>query len=135
MQKRTFIKSLAAVTALSAIVLLTGCDEEKAVAEKPFRVGVTAGPHAAIVTEAAKVAAKNGLKVEVVEFTDYVTPDTALNDGALDAAVYQHEPFLLNFNKQKGTHIVSVATIHVEPLGVYSKKHQALSEIAAESAQ
>ena len=44
MQKRTFIKSLAAVTALSAIVLLTGCDEEKAVAEKPFRVGVTAGP-------------------------------------------------------------------------------------------
>ena len=46
MQKRTFIKSLAAVMALSAIVLLTGCDEEKAVAEKPFRVGVTAGPHA-----------------------------------------------------------------------------------------
>ena len=76
MQKRTFIKSLAAVTALSAIVLLTGCDEEKAVAEKPFRVGVTAGPHAAIVTEAAKVAAKNGLKVEVIEFTDSVTPDT-----------------------------------------------------------
>ena len=62
MQKRTFIKSLAAVTALSAIVLLTGCDEEKAVAEKPFRVGVTAGPHAAIVTEAANAALHGGLR-------------------------------------------------------------------------
>ena len=129
MQKRTFIKSLAAVTALSAIVLLTGCDEEKAVAEKPFRVGVTAGPHAAIVTEAAKVAAKNGLKVEVVEFTDYVTPDTALNDGALDAAVYQHEPFLLNFNKQKGTKLANVGNAVVQPMGFYSNKVKSVADI------
>lgn len=129
MQKRTFIKSLAAVTALSAIVLLTGCDEEKAVAEKPFRVGVTAGPHAAIVTEAAKVAAKNGLKVEVVEFTDYVTPDTALNDGALDAAVYQHEPFLLNFNKQKGTKLANVGNAVVQPMGFYSNKVKSIADI------
>lgn len=129
MQKRTFIKSLTAVTALSAIVLLTGCDEEKAVAEKPFRVGVTAGPHAAIVTEAAKVAAKNGLKVEVVEFTDYVTPDTALNDGALDAAVYQHEPFLLNFNKQKGTKLANVGNAVVQPMGFYSNKVKSVADI------
>ena len=129
MQKRTFIKSLAAVTALSAIVLLTGCDEEKAVAEKPFRVGVTAGPHADIVTEAAKVAAKNGLKVEVVEFTDYVTPDTALNDGALDAAVYQHEPFLLNFNKQKGTKLANVGNAVVQPMGFYSNKVKSVADI------
>ena len=129
MQKRTFIKSLAAVTALSAIVLLTGCDEEKAVAEKPFRVGVTAGPHAAIVTEAAKVAAKNGLKVEVIEFTDYVTPDTALNDGALDAAVYQHEPFLLNFNKQKGTKLANVGNAVVQPMGFYSNKVKSIADI------
>ena len=111
-------------TALSAIVLLnTGCDEEKAVAEKPFRVGVTAGPHAAIVTEAAKVAAKNGLKVEVVEFT-------RLRDArhgpqrrrAFDAAVYQHEPFLLNFNKQKGTKLANVGNAVVQPMGFYSRQ-------------
>lgn len=112
-----------------ALGLLTGCGEEKAAADKPFRVGVTAGPHAAIVTEAAKVAQKNGLKVEVVEFTDYVTPDTALNDGALDAAVYQHEPFLLNFNKQKGTKLANVGNAVVQPMGFYSNKVKSVADI------
>ena len=62
-------------------------------------------------------------------------PNTVVDSGEVDANYFQHLPYLEDFNKQKGTHIVSVATIHVEPLGVYSKKHQALSEIAAESAQ
>lgn len=55
------------------------------------------------------MAKKKGLTVQVVEFTDYVTPDKALNDGALDANVYQHEPFLHNFNRQQGTKLVKAA--------------------------
>ena len=98
MHKRTFLRSLVALSAIGSLGLLTACGES---APSSVKVGVTAGPHAAIVTAAADVAAKRGLKVEVVEFTDYVTPNTALNDGALDLAVYQHEPFLNNFNERK----------------------------------
>ena len=131
MQKRTFLKSaLALGVALSAAPILTACSkaepEKQAAAQapaaapaaaearklKPIKVAVTAGPHADIVTKAAEVAKKQGFDVKVVEFTDYITPDTALAEKQLDVAVYQHEPFLLNFNKQKGTDLV-LSLIHI----------------------
>ena len=68
-------------------------------------MGATAGPHAAIVSEAAKVAENSGLKVKVVEFTDYIAPNRA---KALDVNVYQHEPFLKNINKNQQTNPVNV---------------------------
>ena len=94
-----------------------------------MKVAVTAGPHADIVTKAAEVAKKNGLDVEVVEFTDYITPDTALAEKQLDIAVYQHEPFLQNFNRQKGTNLVVAAKAVVQPMGLYSNKIHALDAI------
>lgn len=118
MQKRFFIKGTIAAAALAAAGLLSGCGDKTA--DEAIRVGVTAGPHAAIVTAAAEVAKKKGLTVNVVEFTDYVTPNTALNDGALDADVYQHEPFLNTFNQQKGTKLVKVANAVVQPMGFFS---------------
>lgn len=139
MQKRTFLKSaLALGVALSAAPILTACSkaepEKQAAAQapapaaaeapklKPIKVAVTAGPHADIVTKAAEVAKKQGFDVKVVEFTDYITPDTALAEKQLDVAVYQHEPFLLNFNKQKGTDLVVAANAVVQPMGLYSNK-------------
>ena len=127
MQKRVFVKTLIAAAAVAATGLIAGCGDKAA--DKPFKVGVTAGPHAAIVTASVEVAKKKGLKVEVVEFTDYVTPDKALNDGALDAAVYQHEPFLNNFNRQQGTKLAKVADAVVQPMGFYSNAVKSVETI------
>lgn len=152
MQKRTFLKSaLALGVALSAAPILTACSkaepEKQAAAQapaaapaaaeapklKPIKVAVTAGPHADIVTKAAEVAKKQGFDVKVVEFTDYITPDTALAEKQLDVAVYQHEPFLLNFNKQKGTDLVVAGNAVVQPMGLYSNKIHSLDDIKADT--
>lgn len=92
-------------------------------------MGATAGPHAAIVSEAAKVAEKSGLKVKVVEFTDYISPNRALADKALDVNVYQHEPFLKNFNKNQNTNLVKVADAVVQPMGLYSDTVKSLESV------
>lgn len=126
MQKRAFLKTLAAAAAFSSIALLTGCGEQSA---KEFKVGVTAGPHAAIVNKTAEVAAKDGFRIKVVEFTDYVTPNRALNDGQLDADVYQHEPFLNNYNAQQGTKLVKVAEAVVQPMGMYSNTVKSIEDV------
>ena len=143
MQKRVFLKrSVALAAAFAAAPFLAACgkaDEKapaaassaapKAAAPAKVKVAVTAGPHADIVTKAAEVAKKNGLDVEVVEFTDYITPDTALAEKQLDIAVYQHEPFLQNFNRQKGTNLVVAAKAVVQPMGLYSNKIHSLEAI------
>lgn len=89
-------------------------------------MGATAGPHAAIVSEAAKVAEKSGLKVKVVEFTDYIASNRA---KALDVNVYQHEPFLKNFNKNQQTNLVKIADAVVQPMGLYSDTVKSLEAI------
>lgn len=89
-------------------------------------MGATAWPHAAIVSEAAKVAEKSGLKVKVVEFTDYIAPNRA---KALDVNVYQHEPFLKNFNKNQQTNLVKIADAVVQPMGLYSDTVKSLEAI------
>lgn len=142
MQKRAFLRGvLFAAAVISSPVLLSACGEsgkngasaESAgkAAKTKIRVGVTAGPHADIVAKAAEVAKGKGLEVEVVEFSDYVTPDISLNDGALDAAVYQHEPFLRNFNAEKGTKLAVAAPAVVQPMGFYSKRIHSIDEIKA----
>ena len=92
-------------------------------------MGATAGRQAAIVSEASKVAEKSGLKVKVVEFTDYISPNRALADKALDVNVYQHEPFLKNFNKNQNTNLVKVADAVVQPMGLYSDTVKSLEAV------
>lgn len=92
-------------------------------------MGATAGPHAAIVSEAAKVAEKSGFKVKVVEFTDYIAPNRALADKALNVNVYQHEPFLKIFNKNQQTNLVKIADAVVQPMGLYSDTVKSLEAI------
>ena len=119
MQKRVFLKTIvAAAAAAAAGGFATGCTKKPA----EIKVGATAGPHAEVVQAAAKAAEKDGLKVQVVEFTDYLGPDKALAEKALDLNVYQHEPFLKNFNANQKTDLVAVAPAILMRMGIYSNR-------------
>jgi len=89
----------------------------------PLVVGATPTPAGEVLTYVKdNLAKKAGLDLEIKEFTDYVLPDTALQDGDLDANLYQHKPFLEDFNKSKGTTLAAVTEVYLPPMGVYSKK-------------
>ncbi|MEW2415770.1 MetQ/NlpA family ABC transporter substrate-binding protein [Streptomyces sp. NPDC046866] len=99
---------------------------------KPLVVAASPSPHADILNFVKdKLAAKEGLKLEIKEFTDYVLPNTATEQGQVGANFFQHKPYLDDFNKKNGTHIVPVVNVHLEPLGLYSKKVKALADIKA----
>jgi len=94
-------------------------------------VGATAVPAGEVLTYIKDdLAEKAGLKLEIREFTDYVLPNTALQEGSLDANLYQNQPFLDEFNKSKGTDLVSVVQAYLPPMGVYSKKIQDIAKLA-----
>ena len=130
--KKTLSSCLAALT---AIAIITGCGtsgSSTAPASKEtteITVGATAGPHAEVVEAAAQEAAKNGLKVNVREFSDYITPDQALEDGELDIAVYQHKPFMENFNQQKNAHLTAIGNAILMRMGIYSNKVKEVKDI------
>ncbi|MFV0137045.1 MetQ/NlpA family ABC transporter substrate-binding protein [Streptomyces sp. HMX87] len=87
----------------------------------PLVVAASPVPHAEILTFVRDELAKDaGLDLKVQEFTDYVTPNTATEDGSVGANFFQTQPYLDDFNKKNGTHIVSVVDVHLEPLGLYS---------------
>ena len=89
----------------------------------PLVVAASPTPHAEILDYIKdNLAKKAGLDLEVKEFTDYVTPNTATEDGSVGANYFQNQPYLDDFNKKRGTHIVPVVTVHLEPLGLYSRK-------------
>ena len=93
-------------------------------------VGATPSPHAKILTYVNdNLAEAEGIKLNIVEYTDYVQPNTALNDGELDANFYQTVPYLENAEKQAGYDFEAGEGIHLEPLGVFSQKHKSLDEL------
>ncbi|MEU6385254.1 MetQ/NlpA family ABC transporter substrate-binding protein [Streptomyces bauhiniae] len=119
---------LAAATAAALPLGLTACGSGTATGkggdtDGPLVVGVTPVPAGEVLHHIDdKLAAKAGLKLEIKEFTDYVLPNTALQEGTLDANLYQNQPFLDDFNKSKGTDLVSVVKAYLPPMGVYSHK-------------
>ncbi|SUW53360.1 D-methionine ABC transporter substrate-binding protein [Bordetella holmesii] len=120
----TFLKSLATL-ALGAAVLA-----QPALAQnKPLKIGVTAGPHAQIFEVVKEEAAKQGLQLQVIEFTDYVQPNVALATGDLDANSYQHQPYLDNANADRKYGLASVAKTVIFPIGIYSKKIKSLDQL------
>ena len=94
------------------------------------KVGASVTPHAEILNAVKDELKAAGYDLEVVEFTDYVLPNTALEQGDLDANYFQHTPYLENFNEENGTHLVSVGAIHYEPFGIYPGKSNDLENIA-----
>lgn len=93
------------------------------------KVGASVTPHAEILNAVKDELKAAGYDLEVVEFTDYVLPNTALEQGDLDANYFQHTPYLDNFNEENGTHLVAVGKIHYEPFGIYAGKTSDLSAI------
>ncbi|MBD2256090.1 MetQ/NlpA family ABC transporter substrate-binding protein [Pseudanabaena sp. FACHB-2040] len=97
----------------------------------PLRVGASPVPHAEILRYVQEnLAADAGLSLEIVEFTDYVQPNLALNDGQLNANFFQHVPYMEDFSQERGLNLVAVTAVHLEPLGLYSRRISALSEVA-----
>lgn len=92
-------------------------------------VAASPTPHAEILAVAKDILAKKDVTLKVIEYTDYVQPNNVVDSGEVDANYFQHTPYLDDFNSQNGTHIVSVATIHVEPLGIYGGKQTSLDAI------
>lgn len=96
-------------------------------ASQTITVGATPVPHAEILEFVKADLANEGFELVVKEFNDYVQPNLATDSGELDANFFQHIPYLEEFNKNKGTALVSVAGIHLEPMGVYSRKHSSFT--------
>ena len=110
-----------------ALVSFSGCNKNSC--SKVIRVGATPRPHAELLNLVKDDLKENGYDLQVVEFTDYVTPNKALEDGEIDANFFQHLPYMNSFNKEQGYHLVSASGIHIEPMAVYSKKVKSLEEL------
>ena len=117
MKKLTLVAAFAAVLSAGA-----------AFAED-IKVGVSVGEHAEIMEKVKEVAAEKGLNIDIVEFSGYVVPNQALNDGDLNANSFQHQPYLDNQIADRGFKIESVAKTITTPMGVYSKKVKSLDEL------
>ena len=100
-----------------------------ALAGTEVSVAASPTPHAEILAIAKDILAAKDITLKVIEFTDYVQPNNVVDSGEVDANYFQHLPYLDDFNAQNGTAVVSVATIHVEPLGLYGGKQTTLDAL------
>ncbi|MDB5656289.1 MAG: metal transporter substrate-binding protein, partial [Tardiphaga sp.] len=112
-----------AVSAVAALALTAVAHAET------IKVGVTPGLHAQVLEAAKAVAAKKGLDIQIVEFSDYVVPNTALDTGDIQANSFQHQPYLDNQIADRKFKIVSVASTINIPMGIYSKKVKSWDEV------
>ena len=138
--KKLLTLALALVLCLS-LAACGGSKETPAAEEKPvetetpaettvLNVAASATPHAEILEVCVPILAEQGIDLQVHVYGDYVVPNTAVEEGAEDANYFQHVPYLDNFNAENGTHLVSVAGVHIEPMGIYAGKTASLEELA-----
>lgn len=108
-----------------------GNKEEEAgpLSEDKLVVGSMDGEQAKILEVVAEVAAEDGLEIEIKTFSDYIMPNTALDEGDLDANIYQHKPFLDQFNADHGTDFVPVGAAFLNPMAIFSDKYESLDEV------
>ncbi len=100
-----------------------------ALAGTKITVAASSTPHAEILEEVKKILAEKNISLDIKVFSDYVVPNNVVESGECDANYFQHAPYLDDFNKANGTHIVSVSAVHVEPMGIYSTSHKTLDDI------
>jgi D-methionine transport system substrate-binding protein len=127
-------KKLSIVLTVLLLVTLAGCGAKKDAAvtstdKKIIKVGASPVPHAEILEQVKPILAKEGYDLQIVEFTDYVTPNKSLVSKELDANFFQHIPYLENFNKENGTDLTYTVKVQVEPIGIYSSKIKKLSDL------
>ena len=94
-----------------------------------LKVGASPTPHAEILAVVKDLLAEEGITLEIVEFTDYIQPNLAVEEGEIDANYFQHITYMNNFNAENGTHLASVAEIHYEPFGLYAGTTASLDEL------
>ena len=123
--KKAIALVLVALLALASVFASGASEEESNV----ITVGATPDPHAAILNVIKDDLAAEGYDLQIVEFTDYVTPNEALASGELDANYFQHLPYMESANAERGYNLVNAGGIHIEPLALYSEKHDSLSAI------
>lgn len=128
-------KKIIAITCLFIFALtFVGCGNQ-GTAEKDGEentkiiVGATPAPHAEILEECKNLLEEKGFELEIKEFTDYITPNIALDEGSIDANFFQHFPYLDDFNEKNDLALISAAKIHFEPLGVYSAELKDLADL------
>lgn len=100
-----------------------------ALAGQTISCACSPAPHADILAVAKDILEAKGIKLDIQTFDDYIIPNTVVEDGQVDTNYFQHVPYLNDFNAEKGTHLVSVAGIHVEPMGIYGGKQSSLDAI------
>ena len=120
-----------------AVASLTACgssdkkdDSKKAENKGTIKVAASATPHAEILEEAKKILKDKGWDLQIQVFDDYVQPNNVVESGDFDANYFQHIPYLEQFNKEKGTHLVNAGGIHYEPFGIYPGTKKKLDELA-----
>lgn len=131
MKKVTYLL-LALVLAIGTLTACGSSDKEsgtKEAAGKTIKVAASATPHAIILEEAKTLLKKQGWDLEIKVFDDYVQPNNVVESGEFDANYFQHIPYLENFNKEKGTHLVNAGGIHYEPFGIYPGTEKKLDEL------
>lgn len=120
---------------ISVGLLLTGCggdakkEESKSEKGVVIKVAATPVPHAEILNVVKPILAKDGVNLQIIEFTDYVRPNLATAEKEVDANFFQHKPYLDKFISERGLKLISVASVHIEPMGVYSQKIKNLNEL------
>ncbi|AEE16236.1 NLPA lipoprotein [Treponema brennaborense DSM 12168] len=122
---KKIISTVFALTA--AAVLFAGGGKDKNA--QVLKVGATPEPHAEMLKLVTDDLAEKGITLKIIEFTDYVTPNEALESGQIDANFFQHLPYMDSFNKEKGYHLVNAGGIHIEPMALYSKKVTSLDAL------
>ena len=131
------MKKRSILTAIIVSIGLIGCGNSEGSSndsssngdDKVIKVGVSPVPHEEIMEVAKPLLEAKGYTVEIVEFTDYVLPNTALESGEIDANYFQHIAYLNSFNADNGTHLTYTAEIHLEPMGAFSKKYKTVDEV------
>ncbi|MGF1700928.1 MetQ/NlpA family ABC transporter substrate-binding protein [Photobacterium makurazakiensis] len=114
------------ILSIIACVSLAACGQKD---DSIIKIGATSGPHAQVVEAVAIEAKKQGVNIEVIEFSDYITPNAALADGSLNLNSYQHLPFLENYNNGNNANLVSIGESILMRMGVYSNKYSSLADL------
>lgn len=128
MKKR--LKSFLLASTLIASLALVGCGSDSKSGNTVLKVGASPEPHAAMLELVKDDLKKEGIDLEIVEYSDYVQPNVSLSDKEIDANFFQHLPYLESFNKEKGTDLISLGSVHIEPMGAYSEKIKTIDELA-----
>ncbi|MGJ8730788.1 MetQ/NlpA family ABC transporter substrate-binding protein [Listeria aquatica] len=126
-------KVLSALFVFSLVLVLAACggnaDKKGSGDSKELVVGASNTPHAEILEQAKPILKKDGINLKIVTYQDYVLPNKALEEGEIDANYFQHKPYLELEEKEKGYKFADVGAIHIEPMGIYSKKVKSLKDL------